>query len=1503
MAGVVPNVAGNFSQETLVVLNNTIHPGNFLATDPIGPGPIAVDNSSGTIFLGDTWGYVTFVNASSGAISGNLRLPFGPTFLAYDATNGMLYAGSLTSNRIAIINASSSTVVKYLATGDEPSAIAVDPTTGNVYVANQGNTGAGNVTAINGSTQNITSRFQMGGQPGSVGIDPVTHAVYVTNQSGTTVDILKTGPLALQATVRVGGDPGSIAFDPRSGNAYIANSLTNNVSVINGTTYSVQATIKVAGTAYASGPLIYDPANGCIYSADQYGRQIAVIQTSNNSIVAEPNISGSSQAVAYDGWDQDVFFVGGGSAVSVVASSNNSLVAVIRLAGGPEALAVAGNADDVFVPGTGSDTLYRINGSSLGLAGRTYTAAQPVGVVVDNASGRFFVTESDLGIVSVINTTTDHIVSNISVCSDPRSEALDARSGILWVLCPGDSIVVAVNASSEREVASFGTGNSPSGMVVDPANDNLFVSNFYSGNFTIINGSTLTNQGSVGVGQYPQSPVVDPSTGDVFSLSSWYHNISEVSPTTDQVIRTIQVSGANVYPYWMLFDPNQDTLDVATLSPNAVYVYNASSGTLVTTVQLGGVSGPTALNGIGLDASTGYLYAAYLTLTNASVAVINTSTNRIVQWVPAGGQPSGFLADPESHVVFVVNGQSDSFEVLNETTHRPLGNVTFGSSPGWASVDPATNTVYVASVYQGTISILRPAPTFPVEFNETGLPAGTPWSVTVDGAQNTSTNVSLGFRELNGTHGFSVGAPAGYFVSPAEGNFTVNGSAALIAIAFTKEYLVRFNESGLTSGVRWSVILNGTTVTSNATAIDIYARNATMNYSIVPMSGWEASIYRGSVTVSGASVVVNVTWTNVTYEANFTESGLPNGTSWGVTVGNTTANSTAATVRFELSNGSYRYHVENVPGWRAAEYAGTLIVENGTSNVSLNWTRAVYELTFTESGLPSGTAWSITFNGSTEQTRNRSLVESVPNGTFEYNISGVPGYRTATFQGTVTVNGSDVVRTVNWTLNRFDVYFNETGLPNGTLWSVWYNGSWSSTIGSSLRFAMPNGTSNFSIRNLPGWRASEYTGYVSVDNGTANRSVAWAGERYQVAFVPVGLPQGQSWIVILGGFWNRSVGPMTFLVANGTYSLTIASVDGLQAHPGRGDLVVSGQPLAENITFLPPPMFTVTFSQRGLAIGTAWSISMTGNPWNVSEGDRNVTSTSLNATFQLRNGTFGYAISTEAQALASPSQGTVTVEGEPRQIAIDFRPISLFEVSFDSRGLPAGTPWGVTVGTTALNGTGSELSIRVSNGTYGYRVAGIGGYLLPTFAGTIVVNGSPRVLELNWTQTTYVVSFVWDLPGGAYAGALVGSSAGAEWNVSLGGTPVSAVAGSSLNMDLPNGSYPFTVQPPAGYEIVKNGSGQVNVDGKGSVILVVFELSPTSNPSGAGARGGFQPILAAILLGTVAILLAVLLWRRARGGTSPSSEEEQPFEPNGDETPVDGFSGSEGEATGTESET
>jgi hypothetical protein len=232
---------------------------------------------------------------------------------------------------------------------------------------------------------------------------------------------------------------------------------------------------------------------------------------------------------------------------------------------------------------------------------------------------------------------------------------------------------------------------------------------------------------------------------------------------------------------------------------------------------------------------------------------------------------------------------------------------------------------------------------------------------------------------------------------------------------------VAFVETGLPSGTMWGVQFDvdegGNSTSSTVDGYVPAAAYGTYDYSIYAPAGWVPSPSHGTVTTNGKLQSVAIAFTEATYTTTFTESGLAPGTHWNVTVGSTSYSGTGPTITVALGNGTYSYTVLPIAGYVVAPASGSVTVDASQPSVAIAFTAVHYAVTFTESGLSSGTAWSVTFGGLTSTSSTSTITFYVSNGSYAYSVGGVSGYSMVPGSGTQLVTGPGAGVTVAFTSN------------------------------------------------------------------------------------------------------------------------------------------------------------------------------------------------------------------------------------------------------------------------------------------------------------------------------------------------------------------------------------------------------------------------------------------------------------------------------------------------------
>lgn len=192
------------------------------------------------------------------------------------------------------------------------------------------------------------------------------------------------------------------------------------------------------------------------------------------------------------------------------------------------------------------------------------------------------------------------------------------------------------------------------------------------------------------------------------------------------------------------------------------------------------------------------------------------------------------------------------------------------------------------------------------------------------------------------------------------------------------------------------------------------------------------------------------------------------------------------------------------------------VLPGETWQLDVNLTRE-YVVYFNESGLPTGTSWSVDMNGSGANSTGSSIHFILPNGTYSFSIGGIRGYSVSNASGNITVRGGNETVMELFTAIRYGVTFQAEGLPPGSMWNISLSGTVYVVSGSTFTLQLTAGRYTYRISAPPGYRASNSSGTLYVNYSSVKMNITFAKLYYMVVFHETGLPAGDAWTLDVNG--------------------------------------------------------------------------------------------------------------------------------------------------------------------------------------------------------------------------------------------------------------------------------------------------------------------------------------------------------------------------------------------------
>jgi YVTN family beta-propeller protein len=296
-----------------------------------------------------------------------------------------------------------------------------------------GEMGSNDVSLISTATNEIVGGpIEAGEEPSAVAITPDGRYAYVADFAGETVTVIETGLRRKVATIKeVGKGPFGIAITPDGRYAYVTDRLSDKVAVISTQAKEVVKSIALPAGSVPTGIAIA-PTGGFAYVADSGKSKVEVINTATMAL------TGASITVGKD--PMGIEFTPGGTAY-VVDESGKEVSAINTVTKGVTEIPLSEES------------------------------GEPRGIAISPDGTKAYVVGLGTGPISVINTGTNHVTSEIKVKAGPQEVALSADGKVLYVTETGTPQVEAFNA--ETGVALRGSpialpGEFPTGIALTP---------------------------------------------------------------------------------------------------------------------------------------------------------------------------------------------------------------------------------------------------------------------------------------------------------------------------------------------------------------------------------------------------------------------------------------------------------------------------------------------------------------------------------------------------------------------------------------------------------------------------------------------------------------------------------------------------------------------------------------------------------------------------------------------------------------------------------------------------------------------------------------------------------------------------------------------------------------------------------------------------------------------------------------------------------------------------
>ncbi|MCI4364907.1 MAG: hypothetical protein L3K10_02440 [Thermoplasmata archaeon] len=873
------------------------------------PEGITLDPANGEIYMVESsygsGGCIIAVSTASNAWASAAPLGLGNSGVVYDTGTNQLFVGDYNSEAVWAVDPYNLSVTRPVPIADDheypavvwaPWSLTVVPELSSIYLS----LGEGDqIVGLDPVHLTEFSHTFTEGKVTAIVYDPLRHQYVVADWRNSRLVFVDPSNFSAAATTYLNGAPNALAYDPLTKELIVvtdgAFAPVARVEFLNATTAAVVGVLNDTGAVPET--VGVDPATGVVYYPTTNGdlRAVDPLNFANNATIP---IGGTAGGLAFDPTDHRLFVANSFTNVTVIDTATNRSIASIPTPG-PGYIAWDSFNDRVYASNTFNSNVTIIDPVT-DTANGSLPARPYAGALVADPNGSYLYVADNAGNVTALN-LSNGTGTTISVGIYTNAVALGVNQDLLvgdWtdgtlyelaahprsllanasftiqpsVVARGSPITLYANVTGGTGPLTYSYSGLPAGCI--PANLSSFAcSPTATGRW----GIGLTVHDSVGVERQLRAFLwvtqlfnVTFIAEGLASGTTWNVSLDGQTVTTaTSFAKFIVPNGTYGFsigpPPGLGASPPSGTLVVAGLDTSQpINFYRVYTATFDETGLPGSTPWGVTVAGLNLTSSTSTL---------------------------AAQEPNGSYG-------FVVN---------------PLPG--FGAAPPSGTVSVSGSDVTTSIVFSKT---------FPVTFQENGIPLGNGWTLNVAGSNHTSYSSSLLIYLGNGSWSWTAPAAGAYVASPGNGTVVVAGSPASVVLAYTRLYGLTFTESGLAVGTGWSVAIGGTLLSGRTTNLTTAEGDGSYRYSVTNVSGYSLAQPTGTLVIAGAPRSIQVTFApnstgpsqHATFVVTFEESGLPTGASWGFTINGST-HTLAAGVGFgvKLENGSYSYSLAAVIGF------------------------------------------------------------------------------------------------------------------------------------------------------------------------------------------------------------------------------------------------------------------------------------------------------------------------------------------------------------------------------------------------------------------------------------------------------------------------------------------------------------------------------------------------------------------------------------------------------------
>lgn len=287
------------------------------------------------------------------------------------------------------------------------------------------------------------------------------------------------------------------------------------------------------------------------------------------------------------------------------------------------------------------------------------TPATPPIVYTEDAQGNEVIS---------LNGETGEVMTRIPVGAGPHDITVCQEMGLLFTGNFNASSVSVIDIATHTVIRDLSAGSGAHGVALDPGCDRLYVTNAQEDTLSVFQVSDFSLLKEIAVGNFPEYVTVGPE--GTWVLTTNLGGEGSITIVDERTLTPVKTDRLGTDPHGWALSPDGARLAIAQLGSNRVYVLDAQTLEVITSVQTGSTSEWAAFRS-----------PKELWVTNIGadyVSVIDLLKGESIARVTVGASPHGIAFTRDSRWAFVSLMREDAVVKIDAQTRQVVDRFPIG---------------------------------------------------------------------------------------------------------------------------------------------------------------------------------------------------------------------------------------------------------------------------------------------------------------------------------------------------------------------------------------------------------------------------------------------------------------------------------------------------------------------------------------------------------------------------------------------------------------------------------------------------------------------------------------------------------------------------------------------------------------------------------------------------------------------------------------------------------